>query len=95
MLLSVISSAPVQDASTGVRRAHALRKKMNEVDAYAEARELPELLRQELCSYYQNVWFSYQGRPLKSSALPSCCFGNRFPLQIGILMAFLVDAECL
>lgn len=53
-----------QDASTGVRRAQALRKKMNTVDAYAEARELPDILRQEMCIYYQDVWVSHDGPPL-------------------------------
>ncbi|BDA43662.1 Potassium voltage-gated channel subfamily H member 7 [Coccomyxa sp. Obi] len=59
LLISAVG-ALLKDASTGVRRAHALRKKMNEVDAYAEARKLPEVLRQELFNYYQDVWFSYQ-----------------------------------
>lgn len=47
-----------------MRRAQALRKKMNTVDAYAEARELPDVLRQEMCIYYQDVWVSHDGPPL-------------------------------
>lgn len=35
---------------------------MNQIDAYAEARDLPDQLRQELCSYYQDVWVAYEGQ---------------------------------
>ncbi len=72
----------VQDASTGVRRAHALRKKMNTVDVYCEARELPDTLRQEMYSYYQDVWVSYDGQstcPSQSHSLTkdACWIAHR------------------
>ncbi len=44
-----------------MRRAKCLRRKMNEIDAYAEARDLPECLRKELTRYYQDVWVAYEG----------------------------------
>ena len=40
----------VQDVSSGVRRARGLRHKINEVDAYASARGLPEPLRHNLAT---------------------------------------------
>ena len=56
--------APDQDASLGMRRAKSLRKKMNEVDAFASARNLPDELRNALANYYNDAWMAHEGKHL-------------------------------
>ena len=46
-----------------MRRAKSLRKKMNEVDAFAAARNLPVELRNALTGYYNDAWMAHEGKP--------------------------------
>ncbi|CAL5221214.1 g3363 [Coccomyxa viridis] len=50
----------LEDASLGMRRAKSLRKKMNEVDAFASARNLPDELRNSLANYYNDAWTAHE-----------------------------------
>ncbi len=55
---------PEQDASLGMRRAKSLRKKMNQVDTFAAARDLPEDLREALANYFNDAWMAHEGEKL-------------------------------
>jgi hypothetical protein len=36
---------------------------MNEIDAYAHARNLPEPLRHDLATYFKDAWWAFEGAP--------------------------------
>ena len=63
LALRMAALLPDQDASLGMRRAKSLRKKMNEVDSFAAARDLPDDLRTALADYYNDAWMAHEGKP--------------------------------
>ena len=53
-----------------MRRAKSLRKKMNEVDAFAAARSLPVELRNALTGYYNDAWMAHEGKAVPQLLSP-------------------------
>ena len=41
---------------------------MNEVDAFASARNLPDELRNALASYYNDAWMAHEGKHLLTNS---------------------------
>ena len=61
-VLSSLSSV-LQTGSQAARRASAFRLKYEQVEIWMQRRHLPRRLREQITSYYSDVWVRQEGAP--------------------------------